>query len=72
MKGNAPTSQNDRWGVRDMSKNKQKDNKNRQYRLRMTNEEFDVLTQASDRLGKTKSQIIREALIMYYDYLFDN
>ena len=55
-----------------MSKNKQKDNKNRQYRLRMTNEEFDVLTQASDRLGKTKSQIIREALIMYYDYLFDN
>ena len=55
-----------------MSKNKQKDNKNRQYRLRMTNEEFNVLTQASNELDKTKSQIIREALNMYYDYWFYN
>ena len=54
-----------------MSKNKQKENKDRGFRLRMSREEFEALTKASNELGKTKSQIIREALNMYYDYWFD-
>ena len=54
-----------------MSKNKQKENKDRGFRLRMSCEEFEALTKASNELGKTKSQIIREALNMYYDYWFD-
>ena len=62
----------DRWNAQNMSKNKQKDNRDRQFRLRMTNEEFNILTQVSDELCKTKAQIVREALNMYYDYWFDN
>lgn len=58
--------------MRDMSKNKQKDNKDRGFRLRMSNEEFNILTQVSSDLCKTKAQIVREALNMYYEYWFGN
>ena len=53
-----------------MSKNNKKGTKDYGFRLRMSLEEFDSLTQASHDLDKTKSQIIREALDMYYDYWF--
>lgn len=54
-----------------MSKNKQKENKDHTFRLRMSREEFEVMTHVSNELGKTKSQIVREALDMYYDYWFN-
>lgn len=38
-----------------------------QYRLRMSGEEFDRLTELSERTGKTKADIIREALNNWYD-----
>ena len=44
---------------------KENGSKNKQYRLRMTDEEFKSLDVLSSETGESKSDIIREALRMY-------
>ena len=44
---------------------KETGSRNKQYRLRMTDEEFETLDVLSSETGESKSDIIREALRMY-------
>ncbi len=47
---------------------KDQEARNRTVRLRMNTEEFMKLESASEDLDKSKTQIVREALEMYYEY----
>lgn len=43
------------------------DGKNKDFKIRMTEEELEHLNYLSEKSGKNKSEIIREGLKMYYN-----
>ena len=44
---------------------KKENSKERQFNVRLTNDEIDMLDELSDRTGKSKSDVIRCALNLY-------
>lgn len=44
-----------------------KDSRDNQYRLRMSDEEVEMLNDLSAKMHKTKAEILREALKMYHN-----
>lgn len=45
------------------------DSKHNQYRLRMTEKDFEMLEYMADKKGLSKADIIRNSLHMYYSLL---
>lgn len=46
---------------------KKEDSRNKQYRVRLNDDEDEMLTYASEATGKQKSEILRQALVDYYN-----